>query len=170
MKIKNNSNFTVGLLLIVVGIVWLALKLFPGLTYLVRYLDWPLYIFGVAGILILIGFLTGEPGLAVPACIVGGIGGILAWQNVTGNWSSWSYVWALIPGFVGVGVILAALLGPREKRWREVRDGLETIAVSAVLFLVFGAFFGQIFLGAYWPVLLILLGLISLGRAIFQRR
>ena len=170
MKVKNHSNFTVGLLLIVVGIVWLALKLFPGLTYLVHYWDWPLYIFGAAGILILIGFLTGEPGLAVPACIVGGIGGILAWQNVTGNWVSWSYVWALIPGFVGVGVILAALLGPRGKRWQEVRDGLETIAVSAVLFLIFGSFFGQISLGAYWPVLLILRGLISLGRAILQRR
>lgn len=170
MKIKNHSNFTMGLLLIVVGVGWLALKLFPGLTNLVRYLDWPVYIFGVAGILMVIGFLTGEPGLAVPACIVGGIGGILAWQNVTSNWSSWSYVWALIPGFVGVGVILAALWGPREKRWREVRDGLETIAVSAVLFLIFGSFLGELFLGDYWPVLLILLGLISLGRAVFQRR
>ena len=169
MKIKDRSKFTMGLLLVVVGTVWLALRLVPALAGWAYYLDWPMYTFGVAALLLVVGLLTGDPGLAVPVCVVGGIGGLLLWQNTTGNWLSWAYTWALIPGFVGVGVILAALLGPREKRWAEVRDGLETIAVSVVLFLIFGSIFGEIFLGDYWPILLILLGLISLGRAIFKR-
>ena len=41
--------------------------------------------------------LTGQPGMLVPACIVGGIGGMLYWQNLTGDWASWSYSWSLIP-------------------------------------------------------------------------
>jgi peptidoglycan/LPS O-acetylase OafA/YrhL len=113
------------------------------------------------------GLLTGTPSMAIPACIVGGIGGILYWQNQTGDWLSWTYAWALIPGFVGVGMILAAILG--EGGWPQVWKGAESILVSLVLFVIFGSIFGGLMgLGPYWPVLLILIGIVQLIRRVLR--
>lgn len=122
-----------------------------------------------AGVLILvIGLLTGAPGMAVPASIVAGIGGILLYQERMNDYSSWSYMWTLIPGFVGVGTILAGLLG--ENTRRNISGGLRTIGFSAVLFLVFGTFLGDLnFLGEYGvAILLILLGLFVLARGFWR--
>ena len=111
--------------------------------------------------------LTGIPGLAVPAAIIGGIGGLLYWQNQTGNWESWAYAWTLIPGFVGVGIIVSGLLG--KQPGKALREGLNVIVVSLILFALFGSFLGgrNIF-GPYWPVLLILLGLWLLVRPFWR--
>ena len=44
------------------------------------------------------------------------------------------------------------------------------VLISLVLFTVFGSFFGAVsFLGKYWPVLLIALGVVSLFQALFKR-
>ena len=96
--------------------------------------------------------------------IIAGIGGILYYQNQTGEFDSWSYMWALIPGFVGVGTILAGLLG--ENTRRNLAHGMNLIVISAVLFLVFASFFGGLaILGDYGAaILLILLGLYVLVR------
>jgi hypothetical protein len=108
--------------------------------------------------------------MAVPATIVGGIGGLLYWQDLTGRWETWSFAWALIPGFVGVGIILAGLLGAGKLR-ESIESGGVLIIISLVLFAIFGSFLGGIdLLGSYWPVLLIALGLILLLRSIFTRR
>ena len=113
--------------------------------------------------------ITGAPGMAVPASIIAGIGGILYYQNSTGDFGSWSYMWALIPGFVGIGTILAGLLG--ENIRANLAHGLNLLAISAVLFLVFGTFFGGLaILGDYGAaILLILLGLYVLARGFAQR-
>jgi hypothetical protein len=123
----------------------------------------------VALFLLVIGTLTRAPGMAVPACILAGLGGVFYWQDATGNWESWSYVWALIPGFVGVGVVLSNLL--EGKSSQGIRDGGNLILISLALFLVFGSLFGGLnVLGPYWPVLLILLGLWLLVRRMFRPR
>ena len=168
MDPKARSGLAAGILLVLVGLVFLAVQLVPGWQSLLR-LDftWPLIIVAAGVGLLLIGLLTGTPGMAVPACIVAGIGGILYWQNATGQWMSWSYAWALIPGFAGVGTILAALLG--EGGWRSVSRGAETILVSLVMFAVFGSLFGGLALfGPFWPVLLIVVGLVMLVRAFLR--
>ncbi|MCA9900547.1 MAG: hypothetical protein H6656_20145 [Ardenticatenaceae bacterium] len=152
------SSIIFGTILIVVGILLLAAQFFPGLT---ANLDisqqWPLIVVAVGGLLLLSAFF-GTPAQAIPGSIVTGIGGILYVQNLTGAWASWAYVWALIPGFVGIGLLIAGTLGhKRRKSWRE---GGRLIVISAVLFLVFGAFFNGLgVIGQYWPVLLIGLGL-----------
>ena len=111
--------------------------------------------------MLLLGALSGAPGMAVPASIVTGIGGILFWQNATGNWESWSYIWALIPGFVGIGVILNGMLTGQTRQ--AIQDGGRTILVSLVLFAIFGAFFGrELFAGWVWPSLLIIAGVLIL--------
>jgi hypothetical protein len=125
---------------------------------------WPMWTIGAGLLVLIIGLLTGAPGMAIPASIIAGIGGILFYQNQTGDYSSWSYMWALIPGFVGVGTILAGLLG--EQTRRNLSHGLNLIVISTVLFLVFATFFGGLsILGDYGAaIVLILLGLYVLIR------
>lgn len=77
-------------------------------------------------------------------------------------------MWALIPGFIGVGTILQGLLG--ENTGHNLKRGLNLMVVSAVLFLVFAAFLGGWnILGEFGPaVLLILLGLWVLGSGLYR--
>lgn len=169
MNTRRRNNLAAGFAFIVLGGLLLAAQLIPGLSSWFNVWAWPFYIIGGGFALFLFGLLLGAPGMAVPACVVSGIGGILYWQNLTGNWESWSYVWALIPGFVGIGIIITGLLGPRNKVRETVLSGLSTIAVSVALFLIFGSFFGFSLLGDWWPVLLILLGLWSFVRVFLGR-
>jgi len=166
MDRRRRSSLVGGLVLILLGAWFLVVQWVPGLQI---WFSWPLIIVGVGGLLLIIGLLTGVPGLAVPACIVGGIGGLLYWQNTTGNWESWAYAWTLTPGFVGVGIVLSGLLGGETRQ--SLRGGGWLILISLVLFTVFGSFFGALgLMGDYWPVLLILLGLLVLARPLFRPR
>jgi len=130
--------------------------------------DWPFVIVGVGVCLLIFGLLAGAPGMAVPASIVAGIGGILAYQNATSDWESWSYIWTLIPGFVGIGVMLSALLG--EGGLKGFRSGLTLLFISAIMFLIFSSIMGANPLGSWWPILLIVLGLWLLIQPLFRRK
>lgn len=164
------KNIIGGSLLILAGLLFLIYQLLPGQFGWLRVeMSWPLFVIAAGIFLLVMGLLTGAPGMAVPACIVGGIGLLLYWQNLTGAWSSWAYAWALIPGFVGVGVILTGLLG--EGRLMDALEGgFWLIIISLILFAIFGSFLGGLnIFGAYWPVLLIVLGLLLLARSILRR-
>ncbi len=161
MDSRRRSSLIAGLVLVLLGVWLLAVQAMPELH---SWFSWPLIIIGVAILLLIIGLISGAPGMAVPVCIVGGIGGLLYWQNVSGDWESWAYAWTLIPGFVGVGILLTGLLGGGSRH--AVRGGGWLILVSLVLFSLFGAFFGGLeFLGPYWPLLLILMGLLIFLRS-----
>jgi hypothetical protein len=151
------SSIVGGVILIVAGGFMLLLQLFPGLaTQLNVEEQWPLIIIGL-GVLFLISGLVALPPLVIPGSIITGVGAILYYQNLTGNWESWAYVWTLIPGFVGIGIMLMSLLTPSERKgWR---DGAKLVLISAALFVVFGAGFGVLGgVGRLWPLLLIVLG------------
>jgi hypothetical protein len=166
MDRKRRSSLVGGLLLILLGAWFLISQFWPGLH---PEFSWPWIIVGVGALMLVIGLLSGEPDMAVPACVVGGIGGLLYWQNATGNWESWAYAWSLIPGFVGVGVVLSGLLGGNGGK--ALRDGGSLILISLALFAVFGSWLGGLTLfGDYWPVLLILWGLWLLIRPLFRSR
>lgn len=170
MSRTKRSRLVLGLILVLAGAGLLAFQLVPGLDvwFNVRF-EWPLIIVGVGVLMLFLGLLFGTPDMAVPATVVGGIGGLLYWQALTGRWESWAYAWTLIPGFVGLGVLLAGLFGSNTRD--SIREGLRTILVSLVLFAIFGSLFGALgFLGNYWPVLLILLGLLFLVQALTRRR
>ncbi|MFZ5878669.1 MAG: hypothetical protein ACOY0R_04815, partial [Chloroflexota bacterium] len=94
-------------------------------------------------------------------------GGLFYYFENIGSYSDW-FMWFLIPGFVGVGSILAGLLGDNTRR--NLRSGLNSIVISAVLVLVFSSLFGNLpLLGQYGPaILLILLGLWVLGSGLFR--
>ncbi len=169
MDRKNRSRLIIGVLLILLGIWFLMVQLVPGLDSFVRIeLSWPIIVVGVGLFLFLFGLLANEPDLAIPACIVGGIGCILYWQNATGNWESWAYAWTLIPGFVGVGILLSGILGGKfRSAWSSASS---LLLISIVLFLIFGSLFGDLPLGGYWPILIILLGVWLLIRTLFRMR
>jgi hypothetical protein len=162
---QNRTNLFLGILLILIG-AWLVItRQVPAVqNWLDENFAWPMWTIGAGLVVFLIGLITGAPGMAVPASIIAGIGGILYYQNATGNYGSWSYMWTLIPGFVGVGTILAGLLG--ENTRHNLSRGLNLIIISAVMFLVFATFFGGIsILGDYGvAIVLILLGVYILIR------
>lgn len=167
-------TFAVGLMFMLVGLFLLAAQYVPGLR------GWshpgfglPFVVVAVAVLFLLLGLATSTPAMLVPACIFGGIGGLLLWQNQYGRWDTWAYAWALIPGFVGVGLFLLSLVSSKERR--SIGAGLWMMFISAVMFLVFGTLFGA-FRGpwrqllAYWPLLLIAAGLLTLLEVVFRRR
>lgn len=170
MDQRQRSQLFGGFLFILIGVYFMALEFFPDLDkwFGVRF-EWPLFVVGSGILLLLLGLISGAPGFVVPAAIVAGIGGILYWQNATSNFGSWSYVWTLIPGFVGVGTILLGLLSGSNRR--GIKEGFKLIISSAILFVIFASFFGALSIGLqkYWPVLLILYGLILLLRMIPRR-
>jgi hypothetical protein len=166
---QNRTNLVLGLLLIVVGGWLIVTHQVPSIQHwLDKNFMWPMWVIGAGVIILFIGLLTGAPGMAIPAAIVAGIGGILYYQELHKDYSSWSYMWALIPGFVGVGQILAGLLG--ENTRRSLARGLRLLVISAVLFLVFGTIFGGLsILGPYGvPILIILLGVYILARGFMR--
>jgi hypothetical protein len=161
---QNRTNLFLGILLILIGAWLVATRQVPGLqNWLEENFAWPMWIIGAGLLVLLIGLISGVPGMAIPASIIAGIGGILYYQNANHDFTSW-YMWTLIPGFVGVGKILAGLLG--ENTRRNLAHGLNLIVISAVMFMVFATIFGGIsVLGDYGvPAILILLGLYVLVR------
>jgi hypothetical protein len=152
------SSIVGGVILILAGGILLLLQMFPALADVLDLSEqWPLIIVGV-GLLFLVGAVLAAPPLAVPGAIIAGIGAILYYQNLTGDWASWAYAWTLIPGMVGLGLILSSLFAGN---WRDgLPAGGRLLLISLLLFVVFGLLFGSFGqLGRYWPVLLILAGL-----------
>jgi hypothetical protein len=168
MNKRTRSSLTFGFLLILLGAWFLAVQLVPQLNWFWNILTWPVSIIIIAIFLFLLGIVLNAPGMAIPACIVGGIGGLLYWQNATGNWESWTYAWPLIPGFVGAGLMLAAIMG--EGGRDTFRVGAWMSIISLTVFAIFGAFFGANVLGTYWPVLLILVGVWVLIQPLYRRK
>lgn len=171
MSQQKRNNLTSGLVLIFIGGVLLMLQVFPGLGawFNVRF-TWPMIIIAIALGMFVIGLLTGAPDMAIPSCIIGGIGGILYFQTIgVLTWQSWAYLWTLIPGFVGIGLLITGLLTWKRK---QIGEGLENILTSAVLFTIFGSFFGDIFgyfpLKYYLPFALIALGVFMFIRALVR--
>lgn len=168
---RDRGQLAVGLILILIGAWFVAVNRVPGLQELAgQYMQWPLNIVAIGAALLVVGLLVGAPSMAVPAAIVAGIGGILTYQNATGDWSSWSYLWTLIPGFAGVGSLLYGLLSWNGKRARE---GMNAIAFSAVFFLIFATLLGglEILGGSYGvAALLIIIGLWLVANGLFRGR
>lgn len=166
---RNRTQLALGLVLILLGAFFIVQRQVPALNHWVQlYMTWPLNIVAVGALIFLIGLLVGAPGMSVPAVIVAGIGGILYYQEATRDFSSWSYMWTLIPGFVGVGELLNGLLSGNNFK---LRSGSNLIVTSAVLFIIFAAIMGKLtILGPYGPaILLILVGVWVMARGLWHR-
>jgi len=134
------SSIIAGLILILVGLFFLLLPWFPNLAESINIeLVWPLIIVGVGG-LFLLGALLGAPDLAIPGSVIAGIGLMLYYQNANDAWETWAYSWALIPGFVGVGIAIQQTLKGRPQN--GIREGGRLIIISLTMFLIFGSLIG----------------------------
>ena len=160
---STRSSLVFGVILILLGALFLVFQLFPQLGQWIKWsTGWPLIIVGVGLVFLVAAVLSGASGLAIPGTIIGGVGGLMWWQNLTGNWNSWAYAWALIPGFVGVGIILQGFLCGKIRG--AITGGGWLILISLIMFFLFGSFLGGMELfGAYWPILLIILVLMLIG-------
>ena len=170
MDRSRRSSLTLGIILILLGAFFLTFQLFPGLSQWINWsTSWPLMIVGIGLVFLVSAITSGASGLAIPGTIISGIGGLLWWQALTDKWDSWAYTWALIPGFVGVGIILAGLLSGKIRG--AITGGGWLIMISLIMFFLFGSFLGGMELfGAYWPILLIILGLFVLIRPLLHHR
>ena len=165
MDKRSKSALVTGTVLIVLGVFFLVTRFVPGFF---QTFTWPYVVIGVGVLFMLIALITWTPGLAVPACIIGGIGGILLWMNLTNEWWRWSYMWALIPGFVGVGVAINELLEGRPLR--ALMEGGWPILISLLLFFLFGSFFGGMaWSGPWWAIVLIAIGALVIVRPLIRR-
>ena len=163
---KRKNSVVGGVILILLGLVLLAREIAPQYF---QFFEWPFIVIGLGLIFLLWAILSGTGGLAVPGSILAGIGGILYYQNLTGDWGSWAYIWALIPGFVGIGIIISGIIEGNYKD--SFSSGLILLLISGMLFFVFVQAFGlEPEIIQYWPALLILLGLIVLIRALLPRK
>ncbi len=174
MERRNRTQLALGIILILVAAWLIAARTWPNLTnFLHLTFDWPVWVMLSGAAILFIGLLVGAPGMAIPACIVSGIGGILYYQNVSNDWASWAYLWTLIPGFVGIGSVLAGLLGEDIKQ--SLRHGLNMIVLSLILFVIFATLLGGWkVLGpysAFAPIaLLFLLGAWFIVRGFWRRK
>lgn len=163
---RHKSGIVGGIILILLGLVFLASEIFPDLF---SFWEWPFIIILVGLVFLLWAVIGGVGGLAIPGSILAGIGGILYYQNAYNAWGTWSFIWALIPGFVGIGIMLSGLIDRDFKN--RFFGGLSLLVISAILFFAFGSFFGMTpEISKYWPVLLVVLGLISLIRVFMKNQ
>lgn len=155
---RSNAGALIGgTVLIAFGLLSLAGQIFRTLNW---GFFWPFIVIGIGALFFVAMFTGGKSaaGFAIPGSIVGGIGLVLLFQNITQHWESWSYFWTLIILFVGLGVYLMGWYGgdaeQKHSGWRVMKVGL-------ILFIIFGAFFEMMFSsfnGYIFPLLLILLG------------
>ena len=137
---NRRGNFTFGVVLILLGAFFMASNLVPDIgNWINQYADWPYFIVG-GGVVILVAAITsGVNGLAIPAMILVGVGNILAYQNRTNDWESWSYAWGLIIVSIGVGVFISNILKGNFRK--GFRDGGNLVVSGSISFLIFGTFF-----------------------------
>lgn len=159
-----------GALLIGFGLLSLVSRVFQGLNW--GFL-WPFLIIGLGALFFIAMFAIGKSGaaFAVPGSIVGGVGLVLLFQNITRHWESMSYFWTLIFMFVGLGIYLMGWYGEDAG---QKKSGVGLMKAGFILFIIFGAFFEMIFSSfssVLFPILLILLGgyLVLARSGLFKR-
>jgi len=172
---RGGSGIALGVVLVVVGLFYLAVQV---AEIDLSSFGWPLFIIIPGLTLLIVGFVSLGTGAAIPGGILTMVGLVLAYQNSTGNWSSWAYAWALVaPGGVGVGLFLQGL---RERNIGLIRQGRSLMLIALLIFLIGFVFFESILnlngmndlpvVRAALPALFIIIGILLLARSIRNSR
>src|SRR4030095_2775365 len=155
---SNASTLIGGAILIVFGLLSLAGQIFRNVNWAAL---WPFTVIGFGALFFVAMFAGGKQaaGFAIPGSIVGGIGLVLLFQNISQHWESMSYFWTLIILFVGAGIyIMGWYTGDADQK----QSGTRVMKVGFILFIIFGTFFEMIFSSfgnLIFPILLIVVGL-----------
>jgi len=155
---RSNAGALVGgAVMIAFGLLALAGQVFRSVDW--GFL-WPFIVIAIGAVFFVAMFAAGKQtaAFAIPGSIVGGIGLVLLFQNITGHWESMSYFWTLIIMFVGAGIYIMGWYGGDAN---QRKSGQGVMKVGLILFIIFGAFFEMIFSSfsnMLFPILLIVLG------------
>jgi len=157
---KNRQNIVGGIILIFLGGFFLLNQLVPNFfdTIFGENFEWPWFLLGIGFVFLILAAATKTGDLAVPGSILTGLGFIFNYQVNSQNWESWAYAWALIPGFVGIGIMLSSLINLKGRK--QFGEGLRLALFSLIGFFILGSLFGAFHwaFAKYWPILLILYG------------
>lgn len=125
---------------------------------------WPMFVI-LPGLAFLYFAYTGDKnvaGLAVPGTVITGTGLILFYQNVTGHWESWAYIWTLYPLFVGLALNFMSQRTGDDGTQKASRILMRIGAIGFIIGVIFfeliifdnGGIFGNLSL----PIVLIAIG------------
>ena len=167
-------GLALGAILVVAGIILLVAQLADVDVW---NLGWPFIIIAAGVGILLFGLVSAnDSGMVVGGTVTTSVGLVLAFQNATGLWATWAYAWALVgPAASGLGLLIYGLrAGDRS----DIRNGtwglLGGLGLFAIGFLFFEGIIGLSGFDlaiAEWvlPALVIGIGVVILGRALFQR-
>ncbi len=168
---RNAGAIAGGVALIAFGLLVLLGQIFARTDFWKNM--WPIFPIALGVIFYVVMFAGGKgaAGFAIPATIITMIGLILLFQNLTGQWETWSYAWALIVFAVGLGIYIMGLYTGKDA---DKKGGKVVMRVGLILFLVFGTIMELIFanfmrrdvMKYVFPAIMILLGVFL----IFRRR
>jgi hypothetical protein len=166
---RSKGSLVLAFLLIALGVWYLLVEINPAFNaFAYGRATWPWQIIVLGGLFCLVGLVAWVPALFIPGVIIGGIGGILYYQNLTGDWASWAYAWTLLPGLVGIGLLI---FGALSRRSGPVIGAFWNLLAFLILFGIFGSAFGALrYAAVIWPLGLILLGVYFIMRFMVGRR
>jgi hypothetical protein len=169
MNTIDRGRVILAAVLIGLGLLFLIFNLIPGYRLA---LAWPAFLLIIALALLLPPFLwphmrQGLAALWIPGIMLLVLSLIFFYNVSTNDWSSWGFLWILLPSAAGLGLALAALIG----RWGQPVTwvGLAIAISGLIVFSLFAFIFGTRLLQAIGPASLIILGVFVLLGA-FQRR
>lgn len=165
MKTSERTSILVAIIFIALGVLLLTLTIVPGVT-LDKY--WPLLF-----IILAMGFYLPPilwpmarrelAALYIPGSIMLALGAIFLYNTLTADWVIWAYAWLLIAAGVGMGLSLAAWLG--EWGSATIWVGIWLLVANMALFSLFAVLFGGSLFKIVGPAMLVLCGILLLGRA-----
>jgi hypothetical protein len=149
----------IAVVLIIVGAVFLLGELF---NFRIGWL-WPFFILVPGVLLLAIAFRRDNVnvGAAIPGALLTTLGLIFLYQQSTGHWESWAYIWALMPLSVGGALYLA---GVRNDDPEATTNGLQMMRVFGIIFIAGLVLFELLifdrggFAGYFLPIALIIAG------------
>lgn len=150
--------------LIGLGVLFLAAQI-TGFSFLSML--WPFSII-VPGVIFLYFAFSNDhkaAGLAVPGAMITGTGAILFYQNLTGHWESWAYIWALYPVFLGLALVF---IGRRTASESTERTGDAFVKWGLFAFIGLWALFELFIFSGSSPLLSMLIPLIFIGAGIYM--
>ncbi len=170
MRSGNRGSLYVAVLLIGMGVLFLAFNLMPGFA---MGRAWPVVFYILAAGFYLPPILwreqvRGLSGLFIPASIMLALGLLFTYDVLTQDWASWGYSWTLIVAGVGGGIALAGRTGS----WGSVSTwvGNWMLLGSLAIFALFASIFGLPLLKLAGPALLIIAGLVLITRGLRNNR
>ncbi len=160
--VRDQRNTVGAFVLIGLGVLFLAGQIFGVNFWSIAGFSWPVFVL-IPGVIFLALAFAGDrkmSGFVFPGAFITGTGAILWYQNATGNWQSWAYIWTLYPVFLGFALMFN---GRRNGKEKEIATGRGFITYGMIAFLAGAAFFELAIFGANsaltgWIVPLALIG------------